>query len=116
MASPADKSVCWTKYLTKLPKYSVLDIANYLQKYGKVKAENSGYEFYYSSITASDFSVRLIVSKYIKVIFIKMFTAYFPFVYFVTLKSSLSVGADFSIYIHISSILTDFHICKSYNL
>ena len=64
MASPADKTVCWTKYLTKLPKYSVLDLAYYLQTYGKVKAENSGYEFYYSSITASDFSVHLIVSKY----------------------------------------------------
>ena len=30
VASPADKSVCWTKYLTKLPKISVLDLANYL--------------------------------------------------------------------------------------
>lgn len=30
MASPADKSVCWTNYLTKLPKFSILDISNYL--------------------------------------------------------------------------------------
>ena len=77
MAPPADKSVCWTKYLTKLPKFSILYITNYLQTCGKEKAENWGYEFYYSSITASDFSVRLFVSKNIKVIFIKMFTAYF---------------------------------------
>ena len=37
VASPADKSVCWTKYLTKLPKISVLDLANYLQNLQKKK-------------------------------------------------------------------------------
>ena len=44
MAYPADKSVYWTKYLTKLPKFSVLDITNNLQTYGKEKAENRSYE------------------------------------------------------------------------
>ena len=76
MASPADKSVCWTEYLTKLPKFSILDTANYIQTYGKEKAENRGYEFYYSSVTASDFSVRLFVSKYKKSFSLKMFRVY----------------------------------------
>ena len=89
MASPADKSVYWSKYLTKLPKYSVLDIANYLQTYAKEKAENRGYEFYYSSITASFFSVSLFVSKYKKSFSLRCLQH--TLVYFATLKSSLSV-------------------------
>ena len=60
------KSVYLTKYLTKLPKFSLLDIANYLQTYAKEKAENRGYDFYYNSNTASFFSVSLFVSKYKK--------------------------------------------------
>ena len=91
MASPADKSVCLTKYLTKFPKFSTLDIANYLQTYGKKKTENKGYESYYSSITASDFSAHLFVSKYKKSFSLKCLEH--TFVYFVTLKSSLS-GVD----------------------
>ena len=91
MASPADKSVCLTKYLTKFPKFSTLDIANCLQTYGKEKAENKGYESYYRSINASDFSVHLFVSKYNKSFSLKCLEH--TFVYFVTLKSSLS-GVD----------------------
>ena len=82
MASPADKSVCLTKYLTKFPKFSTLDME---------KAENKGYQSYYSSITASDFSVHLFVSKYNKSFSLKCLEH--TFVYFVTLKSSLS-GVD----------------------
>ena len=85
VASPADKSVCWTKYLTNLPKISVLDLANYLQKYAKEKAENRGYEFYYSSIIASFFSVNLFVSKYKRSFSLRCLQH--TLVYFVTLKS-----------------------------
>ena len=43
MSSPADKSVCLTKYLTKSPKFSALDLTNYLHKHmekKKLKTEN----------------------------------------------------------------------------
>ena len=43
-ASTGESAVYWTKYLTKLPKFSVLDITNNQQTYGKEKAENRSYE------------------------------------------------------------------------
>ena len=66
MASPADKSVCWTKYLTKLPQFSILDIANYLQTYGKEKAENRGYEFYYRGYVHQTFVADMADEFHIK--------------------------------------------------
>ena len=90
LAPPADKSECWTKYLTKLPKFSILYITNYLQTYGKEKVVNWGYEFYYSSITASDFSVRFLCQNILKSFSLKCLQH--TLVYFVPLKSSLSVA------------------------
>lgn len=46
MASPVVNDICWTKYLTKLPKFSITDIANYLKIHGKERAEDRGYEFF----------------------------------------------------------------------
>ena len=41
------KNTKWTKWLDNLRKFSILQITDYLRSYGKDRAKDKGFEFYF---------------------------------------------------------------------
>ena len=41
------KNTKWTKRLDNLPKFSILQITDYVRSYGKDRAKDKGFEFYF---------------------------------------------------------------------